>query len=298
MMLGVIDPENSNSEPESGYQNALIALNDMIGSWNLENLLVYAVNINTFTFVAGQQVYQVGSQNPFVANILGSTMTVTAGTPIVEPGATLIAGGVPPSTTVTGLLTGNQYGLSWTAPNPITQVQAGLCIGTNWNIPRPTRIQSCSVLYPGAAGQQVEIPISIIDVDHWQSISVKSIESIFPTAVYNDTNYPYMNLYFYPVPATSCNCVLYTWDQLEEVTGLISLIDVPQGYNEALKYNMAVRLAPYYGVEPSQTVVQMAIRSKSNINDINSGIPIMTIDCFGRNGTGSIGLKSRGFNVP
>jgi hypothetical protein len=300
MLIGVLDPEATTQEPASTYQTALEVFNDMIGSWNLENLLVYTVNATTFPFVPGQQRYQLGSTNPFTCNVLGNTLTVLQGQPSMQNGATLTVPGLPSGTTIVGLITGNEYQISYTAPAPLTQVQGGVNLGTNWNYPRPTRVDRVSVQFPGSSGLVVELPVPVVDVEHWQSVTVKGVQTgVVPTLCYNDTNFPYMDLSFWPIPSQPCSAVLYTWDQLQEAASLTDLVQVPQGYNEALKYNLAVRLAPLFERDPAPSVVQMAIRSKANINDINNGVPVMSLDaCYGHGKSWSIGLRSRGFMVP
>ena len=51
----------------------------------------------------------------------------------------------------------------------------------------------------------------------------------------------------------------------------------PPGYLRTIKYNLAVELAPEFGVEPSRTVRQIARDSKRNIKRINNPGDVMTM---------------------
>jgi hypothetical protein len=298
--IGVLDGERTITPTTNQYADALTALNNMIGSWNLENLLVYAVNRYVFPFIPGQQFYTLGSTNAITGSISGNQLTVTSGTPVA--GQMIIGYGIPDLTTV---VSGSNP--TWTLSNQCGTISGetfGCVAGNNWNIPRPSRLERWSVHYP-AGSAYTDLPGSLISLEEWQAITYNTAPSAFPTKCYNDTNYPYMNLSFYPVPEAPCYAILWVWDQLQEITGasqaiqLATNIGVPQGYNEALIYNLSVRLAPMYGIEPPPTVLLMAVRSKSNINDINSGTPIATLDpayCSRR--VASIGISSRGYSVP
>jgi hypothetical protein len=293
-IIGVLDPDNTTMVQPSTYQTGLRVFNDMIDSWNQEQLLVYAENQYVFPFVPGTQIYTLGSTNPIVGSISGTILTTTSGTPTI--GAVIMGLGILPLTTV---LSGT--GTSWILSNDCGTVPSevmGCNIRNNFNIPRPARVTRWSVQYP-AGHAYMNLPASILSVEEWQSITYNVAPSSFPTQMYNDTNYPYMNLYFYPVPESPCNALLFTWDQLQEVGDLNTNVFLPQGYNEAIKYNLAIRLSPYFGVEPSSTTIKIAMDSKSNINDINSGIPIATIDkAYVPSMVCGAGITSRGFYVP
>ena len=273
----------------------------MIGSWNLENLLVYAVNIQTFPLSVGTQTYTLGFNSSFIGSISGTSLTTTT-----VPTTPLAIGqqitGIPGLTGNTMVFISGGSGTSWTLSfncGTVPSQTFGNCVGNNFSVPRPARVQRCSIQYSTSSPLPIELAIPIVNLDQWQSTTVKQVTSAFPTLMYNDTNFPSMNLYFWPVPSTACNVILYTWDMLSEASNYNQTIEVPQGYNEALKYNLAIRLAPYYDREPSATIVKMAIASKANINDINNGIPIMSFDAAWQRSRGySEGLKSRGFFVP
>lgn len=61
--LGVLAPVDAMTAEDGAY--ALRALNRMVGKWNTEELMVYTVNRNAYSLVAGQQSYTIGTGGDF-----------------------------------------------------------------------------------------------------------------------------------------------------------------------------------------------------------------------------------------
>ncbi len=171
--------------------------------------------------------------------------------------------------------------------------------GGNFSIARPVKIDNITLLYSaGGSAAPMELPMKQDNVDEWASVVVKSTNATFPLEVYNDKGFPFMTLYFYPVPTTSCSVILYTWEMLSEAPILTTPIACPPGYYRALKTNLAVELASYYQVEPSPSLIKNAMESKSDINDLNLWTPIMTSGLeYKKSGCSLEAIRSRGYFV-
>jgi len=289
----------------------LKTLQDMLDEWDNKNLMVYSTTPYTFPFQTGIQTYQLGSTNPFTCNILGNVMTVVSGTPgNVAPGDILIAPGVAPNTAIQSILTGNQYTLNWSAPQPITQVTAGLCkfvppntntfittsgLDYNWNIPRPVKIEKVSIQYPAGTGQPVELEIPQVPLEYWIGIPQKNTTSLWPLYVYDDAADPYRNLRFWPVPQNAANAIIYVWEQLGGVQSLTSKIYAPAGYSMAIKLSLAEFLALHFERVVSPDFKAKALASRNAINNINEGIPTTRFDSiWGGSRGSSMVWESRG----
>ncbi len=288
-LLGIFDGTSALTPSE--YQTGLTVLNDMIDSWNNLNLMVFSSTAFVLPFISGVQTYQIGQTNPFVFNLTGSTMTIISGTPNINLGSSvLVAPGVPPLVTVNASLGGGQYTVSYTAPFALTGVTGGLCNLTtnltpwtngqafNWNFPRPTRIERVSIQFPSNTSQPVEIAIPFVDEEAWQGIPLKNTISDYPTMCYQDDAFPYNNLNFWPIPSTGASAVLYVWELTPGAINLQTQMEVPQGYNVALKQNLAIELAPYNQIEPAQTLLRLAAASRQAIDNINAKIPRVHYD--------------------
>jgi hypothetical protein len=286
-LIGIWDTTSPLTPYET--QLGLTTLNDLMDQWDNENLLVFSTTPFTFPFQNNIQTYQVGSVNPFVCNILGDVMTVVSGTPgTVQIGNVLIANGVPANTTITGILTGNQYTLSWTAPLPITGVNGSLCgfvtpqtntfisaypTDYSWNIPRPVKIEKVSIQFPAGNSQPVELEIPQIPLEEWIGVPQKNTSSLWPLFVYDDCADPVRNLRFWPVPQVNANCILYVWEQLNKVTALTNTLYAPPGYSMAIKLSLAEILALHFERVLTPDFKAKASQARSAINNINQQIP-------------------------
>lgn len=302
--IGIFDGTSALQPQE--YTTALRLLNDMIDRWGQIQLMVYSETATQFNFVAGYQYYELGSVNPISgASITGNVLTAPGLT--YQLGAQIVGAGIPVSTFLTGG-TGPTYTLSQSMPTPLTNLTVDTCTfspggapygaGTvQWAFPRPTRLSRMSILYaPGS--QALELQIPIIDLEKWQNIPIKNTPTQnFPLMVYNDESFPNMNLSFWPVPTNSSGVVAYTWNTLGELATLANLIELPPGYVDAFKYNLALRLALTNGITPEPWLVTEAKLSRNDIDDINLKTPMLHIDPLfaGRSRSNGIDIASRGF---
>lgn len=152
-----------------------------------------------------------------------------------------------------------------------------LGVGGTWPIVRPVWIERCSVI-PENSGSgntgPMEIPLGPpLDIAEFQRITIKTATASFPQAVYWDRawNAGLSTVQVYPVPTNSnAAIVLYTPTALTEFPDLSTAFTFPPGYMKALRFNLAVELAPEYGIDPPQTVRQQAIESLADIKRANS----------------------------
>jgi hypothetical protein len=104
-----------------------------------------------------------------------------------------------------------------------------------------------------------DFPIKIIDRDKFNRIAVKSLSSI-PTELYYYPTFPAGTIRLDYAPSVALTLFI---DSLKPLTALAldSDLNLPPEYEEAIKWNLALRLAPDYRTTPSQVVVEMARRS-------------------------------------
>jgi hypothetical protein len=142
--------------------------------------------------------------------------------------------------------------------------------GGNLNTTRPVRID--------AAYQRVgdiDYPLRLASAIAWAGLAAKSTASDVADWLYYETSYPLGRLYLYPVPSTGV-LHLATWVPL---TAFAAADDValPPGYQEALTYHLAVRLAPEYGRPVTAEVAAVARDALDKIGRVNFRPPIMAI---------------------
>jgi hypothetical protein len=148
--------------------------------------------------------------------------------------------------------------------------------GGNFNTSRPMRIDNAAVQMQGTT--VYEVPIEVVTVDQWAGIVNKQISGSIPKYVYPEGTYPNETLNFWPIPSVTNKAVLYSWKPLATFASANDTFSMPPGYEEAIKYNLAVRFAPEFNKEASPTVQLVAIEAKENIKRMNTKPQLMGCD--------------------
>lgn len=159
-------------------------------------------------------------------------------------------------------------------PNPLPAGTAAITpINSANGIPRPQRIEWFGIITQIASSQPLELTMETLTYQEWLAIPTKNVLSTLPLKVYPDLEWPLMTLFLWPIPSAPCQITLYNWDAaLQQFPDQATQILFPAGYEEALKYNLAVRLAPEYNKEASATVAAIAISSKATIKSFNTPV--------------------------
>lgn len=197
-LIGAISQSETPSSSEQS--DGLDSLNDLIESWSAESLVIYSVTRETFSTVASQQTYTIGSSGDI-------------------------------------------------------------------NTTRPQKIVKAILRQQNSPVYDVEI--DLINLDQWESLGTKDTESSIPTKLYNDCGYPLSTLYLWPIPSEVKTIILHSWKPLTSFSATTDSISLPPGYMRALRYNLAVDLAPEYGISIAPEIAQIAQESKANIKRMN-----------------------------
>lgn len=165
-----------------------------------------------------------------------------------------------------GLDEGNRMLGSWSndgllipsinAETPITLIggQATYTLGASGDITtRPQKIEKAMI-----RDGLTDYPVQILTLDEYAKISLKSNQSTYPNCLYDDGGYPQRTITLYPVPNAAKQLVLYTVRPLTSIATLDTVVSLPPGYDDALIYNLAVRLAAEYGKMVPDAVAMIA----------------------------------------
>jgi len=132
---------------------------------------------------------------------------------------------------------------------------------------RPNQVLGAYILDSGGTSH----PIDIISKDSYRAISVKDT-SARPYDLYFSSLYPLAYIYLYPVPAEVETLYLDSYKPFTQSGsfGLVTdSISFPVTYEEAIIYNLAMRLAPEYGRSVSADVAMIAKESLADITVAN-----------------------------
>lgn len=148
--------------------------------------------------------------------------------------------------------------------------------GGTLNTTRPFRIERACLEVQDA--DPYEIPMTELTVDQWAEVALKSLQSDIPTSIYVEGTFPLMTINLWPVPSAAEKLVLYSLKPLTQFAGLTTAVSLPPGYAKALKYGLALELAPEYGRDPSALVIEGAAEAKGNIKRANMKPRLMGCD--------------------
>jgi len=117
------------------------------------------------------------------------------------------------------------------------------------------------------------------DLDHWVDVSMTQNEynaisdktaTGRPEHLYYSSEYPLGKIYFDLIPETEETFILDSWKQITEFASLEATVALPKEYEKALRFNLALDLAPEYGVVLDKTIIQQAVLGKLIIENINA----------------------------
>jgi hypothetical protein len=137
---------------------------------------------------------------------------------------------------------------------PLVAGQEVYTIGTtgNFDTTRPNRLIGGFI----RDSNNTDTPIEIISRDRYNSLANKETSGI-PRYLYYYPTFPLARIYVYFSPFEAYTLSL---DSLKPLTALVldADLNMPPEYEEAIKWNLAVRLAPDYGRTPRPDVVALA----------------------------------------
>lgn len=188
----------------------------------------------------------------------------------------------------------NIYTIS-AATYPLVQGQMIYQIGptaTDFVTTRPQKIKNANIILNTTP--TTRIALTLIDDDQWAAIKQQQVQSNIPQVLYNDGSWPNSNLYLWGQPAAGLSIELYTWQLLTSIANLTDDVSLPPGYEEAILYNLAVRLAPMFdAMQKAQAIIPLAQAAKARIQTMNNESPLISSDAAAM---GQSGIVTR-FNV-
>jgi hypothetical protein len=127
----------------------------------------------------------------------------------------------------------------------------------DFNTTRPTEIVGAFVRVSDR-----DYPVEIVDANTYRKRPLKS-QANTPYYLYYNPDYPLGDVYVYP--AGDGELYIDSIKPLEEPSAVSDDMTFPEGYNRALRFNLAVDLAPEYGRQVSPELRVLAKESKQTI---------------------------------
>jgi len=267
-------------------QDAFEMMNDLVDQWSNENMMVFNVTEIIFPVIQGQVQYSLGPSPQttnfigasFQGSISGDILTVTTvNSGAVAQGQTLSGGGIIAGTKITLELTGAGGNVlqAGTYRVSIPQTVATTTITANYQ--KPLGIDSAFVRVNTTQNGQpiqgggLDYPISILSLQDYQLIGLKTLNGPWPKAIYYNPNEDSGNLFVWPSPSQG-EVHLFANTLFARYGSLYEDVVLPQGYTMCLRWCLAERLMPMYG-KNNATQIQMinayAAQAKATLKRTN-----------------------------
>lgn len=128
---------------------------------------------------------------------------------------------------------------------------------------------------------EVLVPLAIITDDQWQALAIPDLPNSQPTCVYYNPTFTSNlgQIGLWPVPNTNANSlILFRKTQLAQFATVTEDRVFPEGYEEAIVYNLAYRLCVPYGRQmppEAKDIQEMSLtlvkRSNFKLSDLKQG---------------------------
>lgn len=251
--------------------DAMGMLNDMVAGWANARMMISYVTSIVFPLVPNQKEYTIGPGGSmgavFTGSISGFILTVTAVTSgAIALGQTLTGTGVTAGTTIAAFGTGaggSTFGVGTYQLN-ISQTAAATTITGSYQ--RPLRINSAFVRV-----STLDYPVATMSVEDYELIGLKSLNGPWPRGLYYRPSMPLGTITFWPNPSSG-EIHMFADTVLSQFYSLSDVLQLPQGYNLALRYGLAELLLPEYGrgsAESSELIIRYAAEGRALIKRTN-----------------------------
>lgn len=151
--------------------------------------------------------------------------------------------------------------------------------GQTFNTTRPIQIVDAYVTSGG-----IDYPLTIINQEQFDPVAMKTTQGIPQYLIYNNA-YPYGTITLYYVPSGVNSITLLSEKPITGFATLDTAMSLPDGWERALVYNLALELAPEYAQQPDASVAAIASQSLGAIKlavirsrPINSSPAVRTVN--------------------
>ena len=280
--------EAGESPTSEAAQDAFDMLNDLVDQYSNEQMMVFYKSEIIFPVVSGQTQYTIGPGGQigakFVGSISGTTLTITSITSgAVAIGQTISGTGITAGTTIVAFLTGAGGNVNEAGTYTVNVSQTAVSTAISAYYQRPLSINGAFVrintnsngvpIYGGG----LDYPVSILNVDDYAMIGLKTLNGPWPKAIYYQPSELLGNIFVWPNPAQG-ELHLFTDTIFSRYGTMFDTINLPQGYTMALRWNLAERLMPMYGKASATQLAlihKFANESKATVKRTNMKPPMV-----------------------
>jgi hypothetical protein len=151
--------------------------------------------------------------------------------------------------------------------------------GGDFDTNRPTKIDRAFMRYNADSPSLCyDYKLEIVPNDKYQEIFVKKFATTYPIYLFYNNTFPLGEITLYPYPVQASQLGLSTWAQISKFTNYAQDIDLPDGYESALAYNLTMELAPEYGKELDPIIANKAAETMADLMSTNQQLAYLKAD--------------------
>lgn len=160
-----------------------------------------------------------------------------------------------------------------------TYTIGGPGLGADFDAPRPLSIDRANIIV-NTTSPVVRTPVAILNDQQWREINVQDIPNGIPSKLYNDGAFPLSTIYLWTQALTTYQLELYTWRALPRFASINDQVFLPDGYETAIVYNLAVYFATQFPTQQRmlRESYQIARESLAAIQHLNAPDTMMRCD--------------------
>ena len=270
--------------------------NDLLESLSNDQAFVFTQVENIFSWTSGQYQYTVGNPTasaPFAGYCTLGSPVITGVTNVASlditfglNGSGVQVGGsitdfynaLPSGTTIVSV---NAAAKTVTVSQNATAMTASIdsftyTVPGNFCIARPLRCRTSFTRVTTSAAAGLDYFLDFQSFERYKEIGLKTVPGPWPYVAAYQPTFPYGTIWVYPNPSIEGQAYLFTDYILAEFTSLTQQINLPQGYNRALKKLWGLELCPIFGKTPSPLLITQAKEAKMLLKNLNTD-PVVTL---------------------
>jgi hypothetical protein len=166
--------------------------------------------------------------------------------------------------------------------------------GGDFNVARPDRLEDgCFVRQVNTGSNQPDYPLELIESrEDYNQICLKTLTGGPPGFIFYDAAMPTGRVYPWPIPpATIYEIHIALKEQLGSFANLAAAFSMPPEYEEAIRYNLAIRLRSAYQMDPDEILIGLAASGLNTIRNANAQIPSLRLPATLRKPVGAGGYN-------
>ncbi len=296
LSINAVAPGESPSATER--DDGLVALNHIVASWNAQALPIYQITRSTVALTGAASYPLNGASRPMkikAAAVVASTavsIPLLIATPdqwaaYVDKAGTADYGEIlfyedgyplgkihlaPKSNGTLELISEKVIGSGLMKIRETLNLTGAasytMGVGGVFATERPARVLAASI----AAGSSIARPVRLISAEEWAAYPKRGVAGNFAEVAFYDNAYPNATLWLGPKPVAGGSLELFSYMKLAGFATLATVIDLPDGYERALRLTLAIELAPEYGRRVPPELVANANDAKLSIFGLNASI--------------------------